>query len=67
MKKKIVAVMLATAMVFSLAACGGGKTDGSASGSDSKTEASAEEFNPDSAEDAMTIEEPVSYTHLPET
>lgn len=57
MKKKIVAVMLATAMVFSLAACGGGKTDGSASGSDSKTEASAEEFNPDSAEDAMTIEE----------
>ena len=44
MKKKIVAVMLATAMVFSLAACGGGKTDGSASGSDSKTEASAEEF-----------------------
>lgn len=57
MKKKIVAVMLATAMVFSLAACGGGKTDGSASGSDSKTEASAEEFNPDNAEDAMTIEE----------
>ncbi len=86
MKKKVLAVLLTTAMVFSLTACGsnGGsansKNDGGSSGS--QTEESSEEptdgagestdgaeeeptedagdageFNPDQAEDAMTIEE----------
>jgi len=59
MKKRILAVLMATTMAFGLAACGGsGKTDAPAEGT---TEAAAQEaageFNPDKAEDAMTIEE----------
>ena len=75
MKKRVVALMLSAAMVFTLAACGG-STGGSTDSGDAATEetadageaaddASAEEdtteasgeFNPDQAEDAMTIEE----------
>lgn len=86
MKKKVLAVLLATAMVFTLTACGsnGGSSNSKNDGgsSSSQTEESNEEpaedgeestdgteeepaedagstgeFNPDQAEDAMTIEE----------
>lgn len=38
MKKKIVAVLLASVMALSLSACGGSKTDSSSSKSDTKKE-----------------------------
>ena len=53
MKKKILAVLMATTMVFGLAACGSSNSESTGE----STEAAAEEFNPDNAEDAMTIEE----------
>jgi len=69
MKKRTIALALALAMTLSLAACGGGGS-GSASkstpagstgnaGSNGGTSAAAPagEFNPDQAEDAMSIEE----------
>lgn len=74
MKKRIVAVLLASTMAFSLAACGSSSSEStsSESASASSEEAEAEEeaseeaeeaeeesgeFNPDTAEDAMSIEE----------
>jgi ABC-type sugar transport system substrate-binding protein len=54
MKKRFLAVLMAATMAFGLAACGG------AGGTSSETtgdQAAAGEFNPDKAEDAMTIEE----------
>lgn len=57
MKKKILAVLMATTMVIGLAACGSsGGNSGSAEGKTEAASATAE-FNPDKAEDAMTIEE----------
>ena len=65
--KKILALLLALVMAFSLVACGGGNDSGGDSGSstsgDSGNTASGEdsgtagEFNPDEAADAMTIDE----------
>ena len=59
MRKKILATALVATMVFGLVGCGSGSGDGSQasnSGSDSnKTQ--TEEFNPDTVEDSMTIEE----------
>lgn len=56
MKKRILAVLMATTMAFGLAACGssGGGSDSSAENTE---QAAAADFNPDQAEDAMTIEE----------
>ncbi len=54
MRKKVLAVMLAAAMTFSMAACGS-----SGNNAEGSSEAGVEtaEFNPDQAEDAMSIEE----------
>ena len=41
MKKKIVALLLASSMAFSLSACGGSGSDSSSSKSDTKTEETA--------------------------
>ena len=60
MKKRILAVLMATAMVFSLAACSSSSDSATDGGSTSVAEGSTEEtdeFNPDEAEDAMTIDE----------
>ncbi len=55
MKKRFLAVLLAATMVVGLAACGG--STGTSSETTGEQAAAAEEFNPDQAEDAMTIEE----------
>lgn len=73
MKKRFLAATMAMAMVFGLTGCAGGSTDGSAAssasqetsaetseGDGSETDAASGdggEFNPDQAEDAMSIEE----------
>lgn len=61
MKKRLTALVLALSMVFSLAACGGGGSatdpDGSTPPAESTTPAGEEEFNPDTVEDSMTIED----------
>lgn len=72
MKKKTLALLLALVLAFSLAACGGNSSGGNGgnssnsdsaggSGNSSDTAGSADtsggEFNPDAAEDAMSIEE----------
>lgn len=68
MKKRIVALLLASTMAFGLAACGSSGTDSTGASGDAAetTEETAEEsaeteesgeFNPDTAEDAMSIEE----------
>lgn len=71
MKKRIVALLLASTMAFGLAACGSSGADSTSASNDAAEstetaeEASAEgteeaesgEFNPDTAEDAMSIEE----------
>ena len=59
MKKRFLAILMAATMVVGLAACGSSNSN---SGSADATDAAAEtadtaEFNPDKAEDAMTIEE----------
>ncbi|MEG0963178.1 MAG: substrate-binding domain-containing protein [Lachnospiraceae bacterium] len=54
MKRKLVAMIMVAAMVGSLAACGN-KTDEATSGNTDT--AKTEEFNPDTEEDSMTIEE----------
>ena len=60
MRKKILATALVATMVFGLVGCGSGSGDGSQasnSGSDSSAKTQTEEFNPDTVEDSMTIEE----------
>ena len=60
MRKKILATALVATMVFGLVGCGSGSGDGSRasnSGSDSSAKTQTEEFNPDTVEDSMTIEE----------
>lgn len=60
MRKKILATALVATMVFGLVGCGSGSGDGSQasnSGSDSSAKPQTEEFNPDTVEDSMTIEE----------
>lgn len=71
MKKRIVALLLASTMAFGLAACGSSGADSTSASNDAAEstetaeEASSEdaeetesgEFNPDTAEDAMSIEE----------
>lgn len=60
MRKKILATALVATMVFGLVGCGSGSGDGSQasnSGSDSSAKTHTEEFNPDTVEDSMTIEE----------
>ena len=60
MRKKILATALVATMVFGLVGCGSGSGDSSQasnSGSDSSAKTQTEEFNPDTVEDSMTIEE----------
>lgn len=60
MRKKILATALVATMVFGLVGCGSGSGDGSQasnSGSGSSAKTQTEEFNPDTVEDSMTIEE----------
>lgn len=60
MRKKILATALVATMVFGLVGCGSGSGDSSQasnSGSDSSANIQTEEFNPDTVEDSMTIEE----------
>ena len=58
MQKKLLALMMMLALVFTLAACGGGAAEPEAEeGTEVATEEATEEFNPDKAEDAMTIQE----------
>lgn len=60
MRKKILATAIVATMVFGLVGCGSGSGDGSQasnSGSDSSAKTQTEEFNPDTVEDSMTIEE----------
>ncbi|MEE0294059.1 MAG: substrate-binding domain-containing protein [Eubacterium sp.] len=60
MRKKILATALVATMVFGLVGCGSGSGDGSQasnSGSDSSAKTQTGEFNPDTVEDSMTIEE----------
>lgn len=67
MKKKIVALLLASTMAFGLAACGSSGSDSTSTSGDaaaeaetaseSEEEAESGEFNPDQAEDAMSIGE----------
>lgn len=64
MKRKIVAGILVTAMVLSLTACGSSESTESSTASKNtesstteEAESSTDEFNPDTEEDAMTIEE----------
>lgn len=54
MKKKIVAVLLASVMALSLSACGGSKTDSSSSKSDTKKEKTVK---PDKKSDEATTED----------
>lgn len=55
-KKKIVAMMLSTAMAFTFVGCSG-NTDGSSSTAKTDDTSTTEEFNPDKVEDAISIEE----------
>ena len=48
MKKKVLSVLLASAMVFSLAACGN-KSEGDSAAADTKDDAAAEETTDDAA------------------
>ena len=60
MKKRFLAVLMAATMVVGLAACGSSNSNsGNADSTDAAAEQTTEaaEFNPDKAEDAMTIEE----------
>ena len=60
MRKKILATALVETIVFGLVRCGSGSGDSSQasnSGSDSSAKTQTEEFNPDTVEDSMTIEE----------
>ena len=60
MRKKILATALVATMVFGLVGCGSGSGDSSQasnSGSGSSAKTQTEEFNPDTVEDSMTIEE----------
>ena len=57
MKKRFLAVLMAATMVFGLAACGGSSSGSAPAESTGEQTAAEGEFNPDKAEDAMTIEQ----------
>ena len=58
MKKKLLALVLATAMTLSLASCGGSKTETPSTGSDNSSASS------DNSSDEGATYKAVSYTHL---
>ncbi len=55
MRKKLMVLAMAFAMILTFAACGGG--GGEEEAATTTEETATEEFNPDAAEDAMSIEE----------
>ncbi|MDO4977276.1 MAG: substrate-binding domain-containing protein [Eubacteriales bacterium] len=57
MKKRFLAVLMAATMVVGLAACGGSKNEADSTAAGSEAVQETGEFNPDQAEDAMSIEE----------
>ena len=57
MRKKILAVVLATTMVLGLVGCGSSGKDASKSSDSGSNKTQTEEFNPDKVEDSKTIEE----------
>lgn len=58
MKRKLLSIVITAVMICSLAACGGSTNGAAASESaDSEKAVGTEEFNPDTEQDSMTIEE----------
>ena len=57
MRKKILAVVLATTMVLGLVGCGSSGKDASKPSDSGSNKTQTEEFNPDKVEDSKTIEE----------
>lgn len=58
MKRRLLAIFMATTMVFGMVGCGSSSGgDAASEGASTEETASAQEFNPDQEEDSMTIEQ----------